>query len=61
MKLKQKDWMMVSKLLMGSALVAVIFSAIGYAGSDIWLASTQWLLIAAVLAAFGLYTRMNDK
>lgn len=44
---------------MGGAAVAVVLSAIGYLGADIWLASTQWLLVAAVLALFGLYARTN--
>ncbi len=49
----------VSQVLMGGAVVAVVLSAIGYLGVDIWLASTQWLLIAAVLALFGVYTKLN--
>ncbi len=50
---------MVSQVLMGGAVVAVILAAIGYTGTDIWLASTQWLLVAAVLALFGLYAKIN--
>lgn len=46
-----------SQVLMGCALVAVVLSALGYLGTDIWLASTQWLLVAAVLALFGVYTK----
>ena len=60
MKLKKSDWMLISQILMGSALIAVIFAGIGYIGSDIWLASTQWLLVAGTLALFGLYSRMNS-
>ena len=45
---------------MVAAVVAIVLSAIGYTGTDIWLASTQWLLVAAVLALFGVYTRMNS-
>ena len=58
--MKKKDWRMLSQLLMGGALIAVIFAGIGYLGVDIWLASTQWLLVAAILALFGLYTRMES-
>ena len=57
MKIKKKDWQMASQILMSGALISVFLAAIGYTGSDIWLASTQWLLVAAVLALFGLYTR----
>jgi hypothetical protein len=59
MKLKKKDWRQLSQLMMGGAVIAVVFSAMGYMGTDIWLASTQWLLVAAVLSLFGLYGRMN--
>jgi hypothetical protein len=58
-KLAKKDMKNVSQVLMGGAVVAVVLSAIGYLGVDIWLASTQWLLIAAVLALFGVYTKLN--
>ncbi len=57
MKIKKKDLQMCSQILMSGALISVILAAIGYTGSDIWLASTQWLLVAAVLALFGLYAR----
>jgi hypothetical protein len=59
MKLKKKDWRQLSQLIMGAAVIAVVLSAMGYMGTDIWLASTQWLLVAAVLSLFGLYARMN--
>ena len=55
MKLKEKDAKMASQVLMGGAALSVILAGIGYLGVDIWLASTQWLLVAAVAALFGLY------
>ena len=58
--LKKKDTRMLSKLLMSGSLIAVMLAAVGYLGTDIWLASTQWLLVAAVLATFGMYTRMES-
>jgi len=51
----KKDQKMLSQILVGGSVIAVVFSAIGWMGVDIWLASTQWLLVAAVLALFGLY------
>jgi len=50
---------LASKLLMVGALIAVAFSGLGYLGTDIWLASTQWLLVAAVLSLFGVYLKMS--
>lgn len=57
--MKKKDWQLLSRILMAFAAVSVVLAGVGYLGSDIWLASTQWLLVAAVLALFGLYTRQN--
>lgn len=48
-----------SKFLMTGALACVILSAIGYLGYDLWLASTQWLLVAAVTAMFGVYMKLK--
>jgi uncharacterized membrane protein YiaA len=49
-----------SRVLMAGAIGAIILAAIGYLGVDIWLASTQWLLIAAILALFGVYFKLDD-
>lgn len=47
------------RILMAGAVAAVFLAAIGYVGVDIWLASTQWLLIAAILALFGIYLKLE--
>lgn len=54
------NWRVYSQFLMSASLIAVIFAGIGYLGTDIWLASTQWLIAAAVLAAFGVYARLES-
>ena len=41
------------------AFLSVLAAGWGFVYSDIILASTQWLLVAAVLALFGIYTRME--
>jgi len=53
--MKKKDLKVVSQVLMSLSFIAVLLSGIGYLGVDIWLASTQWLLVAAVAALFGVY------
>lgn len=58
--MKKKDMQLTSQVLMGAAVISVLFAAIGYLGTDIWLASTQWLLVAAVLALFAVYTRLES-
>lgn len=48
-----------SRYFMYGAVLAVLFAAVGWLGPDIWLASTQWLLVALVLAAFGIYLKLS--
>jgi len=55
--MKSKDQLAFSQFLMAGAVIAIILAGTGYMGVDIWLASTQWLLVAAVLALFGLYLK----
>lgn len=57
--MKKKDLKKVSQVLVGASVAAVVLSGIGYLGSDIWLASTQWLLVAVVLALFGIWAKLN--
>jgi len=45
-------------LLYGSAL-AILLAAEGWLGPDIWLAATQWLLVALVLVAFAIYLKLS--
>ena len=49
-----------SSYLMALAAAAVVLAGVGYLGLDIWLASTQWLLVAAVLALFGVYLKLGN-
>jgi len=55
----KKDVATASKVLVGGAVAAVVLAGFGYLGVDIWLASTQWLLVASVLALFGIYLKMG--
>lgn len=59
MKMNKKDWKQYSNVFMTLSVIAVFFSALGYTGIDIWLASTQWLLVSVVLALFGIYSSMK--
>lgn len=55
----KKNNMDYSKYLMVGSGTSVLLSAVGYLGYDFWLASTQWLLVAAVMAMFGVYLKLN--
>ncbi len=57
-KLSRKNKSSYSLYLIWGAVIAVAFAAEGWLGPDIWLASTQWLLVALVLAVFGLYLKL---
>jgi hypothetical protein len=58
--MKKKDMKLYSQVLMGGAVISVLLAGIGYLGTDIWLASTQWLLVAAVCALFGVYAKLES-
>jgi hypothetical protein len=58
-ELNSKNKKMLSKILIWGAVAAVLLSIVGWMGRDIWLASTQWLLIAAVLTLFGIYLKLS--
>lgn len=55
MFLRDKDKPMVSRFLIVGSFVAVVLSILGAIGTDIYLASTQWLLVSAVLTTWGIY------
>lgn len=46
--------------MMAGSLASVFLAAFGATGTDFWLASSQWLLVAGVLAIFGVYLRMES-
>jgi hypothetical protein len=57
---KKTDSRLYSHILMSASFIAILLSGLGYLGQDIWLASTQWLLVSAVLGAFGTYFRIDS-
>jgi len=59
MKLNKRSKEGLSRVLMYGAVAAILLSFTGWVGVDIWLASTQWLLVAAVLALFGVYLKLG--
>lgn len=57
--MKKKDLKQISNYLMAGAVMAILLAAVGYIGFDIWLASTQWLLVGTILALFGVYFKLS--
>lgn len=58
--MKKTDVRKISQGAVVGAAIAVVLAAFGATGVDLWLASTQWLLVAAVLLGFGIYLRSES-
>lgn len=48
-----------ARVLMAGSVLAVVLAGIGASGTDLWLASTQWLLIAIFLAVAGVFVLLE--
>lgn len=59
--LRQKDKPMLAKTLFVGSLLSAIFAALGAFGWDIYLASTQWLLVGILLSTWAGYLWMERK
>jgi hypothetical protein len=59
MKFDKNSKANTSLALFWGAVLSVLFAGVGYLGADIWLASTQWLLVGAVLVLFSLYFKLS--
>ncbi|MCL5072237.1 MAG: hypothetical protein M1308_15300 [Actinobacteria bacterium] len=60
MNFSNKDKLIYPRVFMAASIAAIVLAGVGYLGNDIWLASTQWLLIAAIFALFGVYLRLEE-
>ncbi len=58
MKFDKKAKAMLSTYCIYGAFVSVLLAGVGWLGLDIWLASTQWLLVSLVLGAFAIYLKL---
>ena len=41
-------------------VIAIILSVIGAFGFDLWLASTQWVIISGVLGIYAIYLKIRE-
>lgn len=57
---KKGEWSDISHALIAAAVFAVLAAGWGFLVSDFILASTQWLLVAAVLILFGIWAKMES-
>ena len=61
MLIKQHKKGFLAKFFMGASLATVLLAALGWLGNDIWFASTQWLLVGAILACFSIYIKLDNQ
>lgn len=52
---RDKDKLALAKVLITGSVVALALAGWGAMGSDIYLASTQWLLVAIALGVLAIY------
>ncbi len=61
MLIRDKDKPMLAKVLVLLSFGCAVLSVVGALGIDLYLASTQWLLVAAVLAVWGVYMLLEAE
>ena len=61
MKFKKADILMVSAVCMSASVLCVALAGLGFLWKDIWFASTQWMVTAAVFGLFGIYLKLIEK
>ena len=55
----KSDLRRYSHYLVWGAVAAVGLSTLDFLGISFWLTATQWLVVAGVLATFGIYAKMD--
>lgn len=58
--LEKSSWRLISQVLVSASVISVLLAGIGSLGTDLWLASTQWLIVAGVLAVLGVYAKLES-
>ena len=59
--MRNKDKLILGKTLIYSSVVCVVLALIGALGSDLWLASTQWMLVSLTLAIWGVFVLLEAQ
>lgn len=58
-KAVKKDFPTYARALMALSFVSFLLSGLGFLGTDIVLASTQWLLLGTFLGVWGVYFKLE--
>ena len=51
----------MGKTLIYGSVICVILALFGAIGTDLWLASTQWMLVALTLAIWGVFVLLEAQ
>ncbi len=60
-KMRSKDKLAIGKALIYFSVVSVALALIGALGSDLWLASTQWMLVGLTAAIWGVFVLIEAE
>ena len=59
--MRNKDKLALGKMLMYGSVISTILAFIGSLGTDLWLASTQWMLIGLTLAIWSVFVLIEAQ
>ena len=59
--MRNKDRLAMAKVLMYFSIIGVILALIGALGTDLWLASTQWMLVALTAAVWAVFVLIEAE
>jgi uncharacterized membrane protein YgaE (UPF0421/DUF939 family) len=59
--MRNKDKLAIGKAVIYVSVVCVVLALIGALGSDLWLASTQWMLVGLTAAIWGVFVLIEAE
>ena len=59
--MKSKNKLVVGKMLICFSVGSVILAFVGALGNDLWLASTQWMLVGLTSAIWGVFVLIEAE
>lgn len=59
--MREKDKPMAAKFLMTLSGLSAVLAIVGALGTDLYLASTQWLLVSTALGIWGVYLLLEAE
>jgi len=59
--MRSKDKLAIGKVLIYFSVVCVVLALTGALGSDLWLASTQWMLVGLTAAIWGVFVLIEAE